>query len=154
MDNISKLQALMGEQDVSGDSNNWVQIPAKPQHLYEGTDSEDDEVITSRGAVAIKPTIPKLNFTPTPGKSLLYPICPLKGSETDFAATQSAVKIPPRNFKDYKLQVGELAPEGESFCPFQTIKKYPHVYVSNANRQRVAEGFFDRGKLYERTWDL
>jgi hypothetical protein len=62
--------------------------------------------------------------------------------------------IPSSDINEYQLQVGELASESESFCPFQTIKKYPYIYIGNANRQKVAELFFDRGKLYERTWDL
>lgn len=38
----------------------------------------------------------------------------------------------------YDLQVGELAADGESFCPFQTVKKYPYAYIGTANRQRVS----------------
>lgn len=36
------------------------------------------------------------------------------------------------------LQMGELAPEGESFCPWQVVKKYPHVYIEAAFRKWVS----------------
>lgn len=51
MDKFSKLQALLGgqeEQEVYQDTLEWDKYAhGKPAHLYEGTDSDDDEVITS-----------------------------------------------------------------------------------------------------------
>jgi hypothetical protein len=50
MDKLNRLKALTGEDKVSEDTStqhNWgYQI--KPRHLYEGTDSEDEEITTSR----------------------------------------------------------------------------------------------------------
>ena len=47
MDEFSKMQALLREDqastDVDADDSPWNY--AKPEHLYEGTDSEDDEDI-------------------------------------------------------------------------------------------------------------
>lgn len=48
MDKINRLQALLGEEVTSEESYDWNRhAHAKPTHLYEGTDSDDDEVITS-----------------------------------------------------------------------------------------------------------
>lgn len=58
------------------------------------------------------------------------------------------------DFKEYQMKVGELATETESFCSFQSIKRYPFMYMGNTNRQKVVEAFFDQGKIYEHTWDL
>jgi hypothetical protein len=44
----------------------------------------------------------------------------------------------PNAFSKYDLPVGELAADGESFCLFQTVKKYPYAYIGNANRQKVS----------------
>jgi hypothetical protein len=50
MDKLSKLQALLPEVKVSktAESSPWTHYP-KPTHLYEGTDSEDDEEIMRWG---------------------------------------------------------------------------------------------------------
>ena len=70
-----------------------------------------------------------------------------------------------------KRQVGQLGDEGEIFTPLVVIKKYPYTSIGNENRQKVwytqavslpllmfekvAEAFFDQGKLMENnTWDL
>jgi hypothetical protein len=45
MDKLSRLQALLGEDDVCDrqiDSGSGVVTVAKAKHLYEGTDSEDE----------------------------------------------------------------------------------------------------------------
>ena len=43
-----------------------------------------------------------------------------------------------QDFEEYRqLQLGELAKEGEDFCPFEAIKKYPYTYIGVANRQTV-----------------
>ena len=34
------------------------------------------------------------------------------------------------------------------------MKNYPYINIGYTNRSRVAEEFFDRGKVYERSWDL
>ena len=38
---------------------------------------------------------------------------------------------------EYQLTLGDLAPEGESFCPWQTVKKYPYTFVGVASRSKV-----------------
>jgi hypothetical protein len=53
MDKLNRLQALTGDVDVCGEESAF-QFPApKPQHLYEGTDSDSDEVVISRGRVIL-----------------------------------------------------------------------------------------------------
>jgi hypothetical protein len=49
MDKVSKLQALLGEGDVSEEPVDWDHYAphAKTRHLYEGTESDDDKIITS-----------------------------------------------------------------------------------------------------------
>lgn len=136
MDNLSKLSAMLGDKEISDKSIDCNEYShARPKHLYEGTDSDDEEMAT-RGVNVTK------------GKR--------DTSKSQLEPESEAASKPflPNDFKEYQLQVGELAAEGESFCPFQTIKKYPYVYIGNANRQRVAEGFFDRGQLFDRTWDF
>jgi hypothetical protein len=69
MDKLSKLQALEGEDQVSAsggaDYSPWNY--AKPTHLYEGTDSEDDEDII-RGRVEPPPSYWNSAGAGAPGK--------------------------------------------------------------------------------------
>lgn len=64
-------------------------------------------------------------------------------------------RLPPATgFKDFRAKSGTLSAPGETFCLWNTIKKYPQVYIGNANRERVAAKFFDHGALENRQWDL
>ncbi|KAE9379176.1 hypothetical protein N431DRAFT_397291 [Stipitochalara longipes BDJ] len=135
MDKLNRLQALTGEADICEEQSAFqpFMFPTpKPQHLYEGTDSDDDEIIINRGRIILGN--PSGDFNPS--------------------AIQSGLGSPTQAFPDFELQTGELAGDGESFCPFQSVKKYPYAYIGNANRQRVAAGFFDQGKVFDRTWDF
>jgi hypothetical protein len=125
----------------------WSQYVVKPQHIYDGTDSEDDEVVTSRKPYVSTLTqlIPKLDFH---GES------PIVVRRFCHNLTQFIDRLPPTNFKDYKFKLGELSAPGESFCSWNAIKKYPYAYMGNKNRDKVATRFFDHGKLEERPWDL
>jgi hypothetical protein len=52
MDKLNRLQALTGDEDICAEETAFHPFifPAlKPQHLYEGTDSDDDQVIIGRG---------------------------------------------------------------------------------------------------------
>jgi len=56
MDKLNRLQALTGDEDVCGEESAFepFMFPTpKPEHLYEGTDSDDDELIMSRGRVTL-----------------------------------------------------------------------------------------------------
>jgi hypothetical protein len=56
MDRLNRLQALTGDAYICGEESAFqpfVLPMPKPQHLYEGTDSDDDEVIISRGRVIL-----------------------------------------------------------------------------------------------------
>jgi hypothetical protein len=48
MDKIEKLKALAGEDEVYANAPHDWDYALKPAHIYEGTDSEDDELVTSR----------------------------------------------------------------------------------------------------------
>jgi hypothetical protein len=57
MDKLSRLQALTGDEEVydgvyeeeeESKFEPFMFPTPQPRHLYEGTDSEDDEIITSR----------------------------------------------------------------------------------------------------------
>jgi len=48
MEKLSRLRALTGDMNVVAEESAFQATTyAKPQHLYEGTDSEDDECIVS-----------------------------------------------------------------------------------------------------------
>jgi hypothetical protein len=54
MDKLNRLQALTGDADVFGEELSFQPFmfpTSKPEHLYEGTDSDDDEVVISRGRI-------------------------------------------------------------------------------------------------------
>jgi hypothetical protein len=52
MDKLKRLQALSGQENIVDNDSKFepFMFPTpKPAHIYEGTDSEDDEIVTSRG---------------------------------------------------------------------------------------------------------
>lgn len=61
----------------------------------------------------------------------------------------------PKRFEiEYQPKVGELSKEEERFCAFQRVKSYPYTYIGNANRQRVDDRYFNKGKVYENAWEF
>lgn len=65
MDKLNKLQALTDALNVVGEESAFqISNYAKPQHLYEGTDSEDDECIVSQKR---HPPSSKVNSNLDPG---------------------------------------------------------------------------------------
>lgn len=61
----------------------------------------------------------------------------------------------PVEWQEYKLELGQLAKEDEeTFCPWQTIKKYPYTYIGKTNSENVDKKFFAGGRCEQRTWDL
>ena len=72
MDKLNRLKALTEEDEISDTStqDNWgYQI--KPRHLYEGTDSEDEEITTSR-RIEIEPYRFNNYISTKSGKCLHY----------------------------------------------------------------------------------
>lgn len=53
MDNFSKLQALCGAANIYDESVKFDHV--KATHVYEGTDSDDDEQITSHKSGSLQP---------------------------------------------------------------------------------------------------
>jgi len=52
MDKLKRLQALTGQDNIIENDSKFepFMFPnPRPKHIYEGTDSDDDEVITRRG---------------------------------------------------------------------------------------------------------
>jgi hypothetical protein len=138
MDKLNKLQALLGEDQVAtggeADESPWTHYP-KPKHLYEGTDSEDDEDIIRAGKqaaqVAGRSWQPDAEASGKTSLSLCW--CALLTG----APGRTTDDQQPTEVTDYQLEFGQLATEGESFCPWQIIKKYPYAYIGNANRNKV-----------------
>ncbi|KAG0646862.1 Good for full DBP5 activity 2 [Hyphodiscus hymeniophilus] len=138
MDKLSKLQALLPEIQVSATEagSPWAH-PPKPAHLYEGTDSDDDEEIMRQGRISQHQI----------GQS----------SETFNAEGTGEVSnepSQPRTERNVDLEMGQLAIGGDAFCPWQAIKKYPYTYIGSANRDSVVEGFWKDGKICDQTWDF
>jgi hypothetical protein len=78
MDRLNRLQALLGDNQVEGentpgdDSPPWTHWE-KPKHIYEGTDSEDDEQAISRRVETHEEEASGLSLTETrPGKKVFY----------------------------------------------------------------------------------
>jgi hypothetical protein len=66
MDKLNRLQALTGDAGVCGEESAFqpFMFPApKQQHLYEGTDSDDDEVVVSKGRVILGKTNEGFNLS-------------------------------------------------------------------------------------------
>ncbi|KAG9240102.1 hypothetical protein BJ878DRAFT_320174 [Calycina marina] len=95
--------------------------------VYNG--GSDDEMITRGGGARANP----------------YAIVEASKGESD---------LPVVNFEECKLQRGQLCEDRESFCSWQSVKTYPYVNIGNIHRQKVAEAFFDKGRVFERSWDF
>ena len=52
------------------------------------------------------------------------------------------------------LQLGELAPSGEKFCPILAVSRFPYRHVGKDLSEIVASSYFNAGKFWERTWDM
>lgn len=46
------------------------------------------------------------------------------------------------------------ASPGQPFCPLMAVARFPYRYIQGGLSQTVASRFFDRGKFWERSWDL
>lgn len=75
MDKLTKLEALTGGEarvDPTSETENSWHIPAvKANNIYEGTDSEDDEIIMSRGHRILDEETDEVDYKdgPSSGKS-------------------------------------------------------------------------------------
>jgi hypothetical protein len=85
MDKLSKLESLLGEDQVSSEDNAtspWANVRSK--YVYEGTDSEDDdeEIISGRAASVMRYSAIDTTVV-TSGKTRFIGIA---GAVTDFVA--------------------------------------------------------------------
>ncbi|PQE18665.1 qde-2-interacting protein [Rutstroemia sp. NJR-2017a BVV2] len=113
---MDRLKALTGDQEVYDAPAETQEPPVgykvRAQNIYEGSDSEEDMT------AIMKAGLNKEQYgTSAP---LLFP------------------ELGSNEFPEYKLQYGELAPEGEGFCLWKTVTKYPYSYIGNANRAMVS----------------
>ncbi|KAL5326879.1 hypothetical protein ACEPPN_004568 [Leptodophora sp. 'Broadleaf-Isolate-01'] len=142
MDRFKKLDALSNISSQPGDIQSSLESmmpspeynpsrvqPQQNDHNPIDSGSDSDEYITSGGATR-------------------------KNDDLVFTTLGDGVDKPPQEFVTYQLKQGQLTHEGESFIPWAAVKKYPYTYVGVNNRQRVAEGFFDRGKISNEPWDF
>lgn len=49
---------------------------------------------------------------------------------------------------------GEFSPLGMCFTPFVALTKYCYKFVDRGWNQPIASAFFDKGKIFRRSWDL
>ena len=138
MDKLSKLKALLPELQVATteEDSPWTHYP-KPKHLYEGTDSEDDEEIMRQGKM-LQPQ-PVQSHCTLPGAETRgeAEMALLASEVTDTGAASITHGKPPPELIKYKLEMGQLGAVGEVFCPWQLIRKYPYTYIGLANRNTV-----------------
>ncbi|PQE14580.1 qde-2-interacting protein [Rutstroemia sp. NJR-2017a WRK4] len=130
---MDRLKGLTGDEEVfdapAETQEPPVEYKVRAQNIYEGSDSEEDMT------AIMKAGFNKQQYgTSAP---LLFP------------------ELGSNEFPEYKLlQFGEMAPEGEGFCLWKTVTKYPYSYIGNANRAMVVEHFFNKGRCYNQTWDF
>jgi len=51
---------------------------------------------------------------------------------------ESAKEFVPNDFPEYQLEYGQLATEGEPFCPWQVLRRYPYVYIGGGNKDKAS----------------
>jgi len=86
----------------------------------------------------------------------------VKDAESPFNPNLDAMQLkttPPPPFGTTKLpaidlQRGDLASARNHYTPIQALAKYPYKYCSKSHMQDIASAFFDKGKFWEREWDL
>ncbi|ATZ54582.1 hypothetical protein BCIN_10g05730 [Botrytis cinerea B05.10] len=173
-DRVDRFRALTGQQEVydnpdmeepQTESEDAFVLPEgftiKAQNIYEGTSEEEDSPPQSK-----------------PGKSEQRSNAPqqYQNEDHEFDDGENATarmragmnqyqygssapllypELGPNDFQEYKkLEYGQLAAEGESFCPWKTVSQYAYRYIGHANRPKVTEQFFYGGKCYLQTWDF
>ncbi|KAI9872634.1 MAG: hypothetical protein M1830_001392, partial [Pleopsidium flavum] len=78
-----------------------------------------------------------------------------KGEQRSFtSAAQLKTVASSGSTPGHPLQRGQLTSLEETFCPIQAVSKYPYRYVGKDLSASVAQGFFDAGKFWARTWDV
>ncbi|KAA8568687.1 hypothetical protein EYC84_007688 [Monilinia fructicola] len=167
---IDRLRALTGQQEVydypnTKETQTEIEEPfvlpegfkIHARHIYEGSSEEDNTPPTAR--TPILNTSKRRRNAP---KSQRKVYSSGDGGEDMTAGTHSGMnqrfhdpELGPNDFLEYKgLEYGQLAPEGESFCLWNTVTKYPYRYGGDGNKQKIVEHFFVGGKCYLQIWDF
>ncbi|KAF7930238.1 hypothetical protein BELL_0073g00070 [Botrytis elliptica] len=173
-DRVDRFRALTGQQEVydnpdmeetQTESEEAFVLPEgftiKSHNIYEGTSEEEDSPPQSNaGKSKQRSNVPEqhqnedLQFDD--GENITAGM--RAGMNQHHYGSSAPLLYPelgPNDFQEYKkLDYGQLAPEGESFCPWKTVSQYAYRYVGHANRPRVTEQFFYGGKCYLQTWDF
>lgn len=69
---------------------------------------------------------------------------------TSTAPPKAPSKLPPTD-----LHQGELVAPHHRFTPIKALAKYPYSFCENKARSKdIASTFFDKGKFWNREWDL
>ncbi|KAF7949015.1 hypothetical protein EAE96_008191 [Botrytis aclada] len=173
-DRLDRLRALTGQQEVydnpdmeetQTESEDTFVLPEgftiKVHNVYEGTSEEEDSPPQSkpgkskqRSNVSEQYQNEDLEFDD--GENITARM--RAGMNQHHYGSSAPLLYPelgPNDFPEYKeLEYGQLAAEGESFCPWKTVSQYAYRYVGHANRPRVTEQFFYGGRCYLQTWDF
>lgn len=51
-------------------------------------------------------------------------------------------------------RAGDKSTLSGTFCPAIALSRFPYKFIRDNQSQSVASEFFDKGKFWERTWDL
>ncbi|TGO84134.1 hypothetical protein BPOR_0545g00060 [Botrytis porri] len=173
-DRFDRLRALTGQQEVydnpemeetQTESEDAFVLPEgftiKAHNIYEGTSEEENSPPQSKSEKSKqRNNVPEqyqnedLEFDD--GENITARM--RAGMNQHHYGSSAPLLYPelgPNDFPEYKnLEYGQLAAEGESFCPWKTVSQYAYRYVGHANRPRVTEQFFYGGRCYLQTWDL
>ncbi|OCK75742.1 hypothetical protein K432DRAFT_408757 [Lepidopterella palustris CBS 459.81] len=77
----------------------------------------------------------------------------VKDAESPWSINEN-LPPPPAKLPVTTLTCGSLASPLQSFSPILPVSKYPYKFVNQCDSQRIASRFFDRGKFWNREWDL
>ncbi|KAF7901853.1 uncharacterized protein EAF01_007151 [Botrytis porri] len=173
-DRFDRLRALTGQQEVydnpemeetQTESEDAFVLPEgftiKAHNIYEGTSEEENSPPQSKSEKSKqRNNVPEqyqnedLEFDD--GENITARM--RAGMNQHHYGSSAPLLYPelgPNDFPEYKnLEYGQLAAEGESFCPWKTVSQYAYRYVGHANRPRVTEQFFYGGRCYLQTWDF
>ncbi|CAO2648654.1 Nn.00g079210.m01.CDS01 [Neocucurbitaria sp. VM-36] len=102
--------------------------------IKEGSTSADVEASAERRFVWVKDA--ESSFNPGPLRQSVKP-------------PKTATKLPVTD-----LHRGDLTSARHHFTPIQALAKYPYKFCNKDHMQDIASAFFDKGKFWDREWDL
>jgi hypothetical protein len=88
MDKLSKLQKILGDEDVVDDTSPFEIPSTKPKHLYEGTDSEDEVLSETNVTFQIPSTKPKHLYEGTDSEDEILSVANIVNSASKSKETE------------------------------------------------------------------